>query len=200
MTYRKGVKDAPTPRPNKRPRLVGPERGPVVAAASAAPSKPGSKPMDEKVPSKGDDALTAEFLNVMNPRRKDGPAWADSELETPAVSRNIPRKPPDTAAKPQQAEEQSKAVANDKISDLEWMKSRMADIREGNEFEQSDGEDDPKNVEVVDGSTKVNWGVLLYSTSHLGFSLTACRSFMGLHGSSGGHPTDDSLHCPPLCA
>lgn len=157
MTRRKGVKDAPAPRPNKRPRLTGPDHESISTTTSS--SKLSSKLSDVKTLSKGeDDALTAEFLNVMNPRNKKGPAWADGTLAKttamPAARGNSPEAQPT----PQAVEEQNPS-ARDEMSDLEWMKSRMTDIREDKGFEQSDNEDDQKPVEVVD-ATKVDSSIL----------------------------------------
>jgi multiple RNA-binding domain-containing protein 1 len=156
MTYRKGVKDAPVPRPNKRPRLTGPERGPVLPATSTSKLPP--KQSDAKAPSGEEDALTVEFINVMNPRHKNGPAWADGELSRPTIRQAIQGKPSGASTTSQEVERQD-ATAGDEISDLDWMKSRMADIREGKDFEQSDDEESQENVQVVDGGTKVSCSV-----------------------------------------
>ncbi|KAF8487575.1 hypothetical protein JB92DRAFT_3021966 [Gautieria morchelliformis] len=142
-----GVKDAPASRPNKRPRLHGPERGPVSSVVSSRKLSPENS--DAKAPSKGeDDALTAQFLDVMNPRRSKGPAWADSELTKTAVTPAIPSKAVEPSPTSQELGEQNR-MAHGEMSDLEWMKSRMADIHEDKGFEQSDDEDDRKDPGTV---------------------------------------------------
>jgi multiple RNA-binding domain-containing protein 1 len=153
MTCRKGVKDAPASRPNKRPRIHGPEREPVSSVVS--PRKLRSEKSDANVSSKGeDDALTAQFLDVMKPRHSKGPAWADNELTKLAVTPTNPSSAAEPSPASQELGEQNK-MARGEMSDLEWMKSRMADIHEDKGFEQSEDEDDQKDIPLVD-ATKVN--------------------------------------------
>ena len=81
----KGAKDAPPPRPNKRPRL-GPS--PMEAAVEAGPSKEShsnAKVKDEKAGKgkAGKDSQMEEFLQVMKPRTKKGPSWADNDALQP---------------------------------------------------------------------------------------------------------------------
>ncbi|KAF8584613.1 RNA-binding domain-containing protein [Ramaria rubella] len=138
-----GVKDAPAPRPNKRPRLLEPER-------ASAPTKPKPK-VDAKNPdATEDDSLRAEFISLMNPRNKKGPAWADG-AHSKAMATATPRTlPPSDIPHRSDVEEQDAIARDDTVSDLEWMKSRMTTaIREGRDFEQSDDEDE-KNATSED--------------------------------------------------
>ena len=141
------------PRPNKRRRITEPEHGPVSTAMSS--SKLISEMPDVKAPSKGeDDALTAEFLNIMNPRNRKGPAWANGELAKTTTIPAAQGKSLEALPTPAAVGEQN-PVVRDEMSDLEWMKSRMADIRDNKDFEQSDDEEDRKDVveaTKVDGS------------------------------------------------
>ncbi|KAG6866156.1 hypothetical protein C0991_008110 [Blastosporella zonata] len=126
-----GAKDAPAPRPNKRPRL-----DPSPTNAPAKKSKPTSS-TDEK--SNADDQLD-EFMKVMQPRNKKGPLWAnDAPSETPVVPVPEPEVDQDVPMT------DDSAARDETISDLEWMKRRMESTVDVVEkvFEQSDDEDSP---------------------------------------------------------
>ncbi|KAH9916393.1 uncharacterized protein BXZ73DRAFT_92497 [Epithele typhae] len=75
-----GVKDAPTPRPNKRPRL-GPSPSEAGAVADAT-----SKPAATKKGKQSSGAQLDEFMQVMQPRTKKGPSWKDDDPVVGAVS------------------------------------------------------------------------------------------------------------------
>lgn len=130
----KGVKDAPAPRPNKRPRIQQLDN----ASHVVSPSK--EKQMTLAKSTKEDsnmDKLSEEFMSVMK-SRKQRPAWADGPVPDPQV------------LQPQQ-EEKDGHPADETISDLDWLKSRMRhDIPEtqSKAFEQSDDEDEPKDIEA----------------------------------------------------
>ncbi|KAJ7688673.1 hypothetical protein B0H17DRAFT_1160253 [Mycena rosella] len=117
-----GAKDAPAPRPNKRPRL-----GP---SPSELPTPP---PKTPALPSKSSgDAQLDEYLEVMQPRGNKGRTWANEAAP-------VPTDPPvaDTM------DEDTEPVREEGLSDLDWMKRRMsknADVVE-KAFEQSDDED-----------------------------------------------------------
>lgn len=64
-------------------------------------------------------------------------------------------KPSGVSTASQEVEKQD-IVARDAMSDLEWMKSHMSEIRDGKDYEQSDGEDNGDGIQVVNDSTKVN--------------------------------------------
>ncbi|KAG6916876.1 hypothetical protein DXG01_004785 [Tephrocybe rancida] len=122
-----GAKDAPAPRPNKRPRL-----GP-------SPSDATSTNTTTKTPTSTDEKLNTdeqldEFMKVMQPRNRKGPLWAnDAPSEAPVVP----------VAEPEVVEDVP--MADETISDLEWMKRRMGSTVDVIEkaFEQSDDEDGP---------------------------------------------------------
>lgn len=140
----KGTKDAPTPRPNKRPRLgPSPTDGIIVESISMNTS---SK-KDAKKPS-GKTAQMDEYLQVMQSRNKNGPSWANEAPPPPPPTQPDPtptsRKEDKVAdGAPKEGEERDEAM-----SDLDWMKRRMtqgvdaADATlEEKAFEQSDDED-----------------------------------------------------------
>ncbi|KAG5652714.1 hypothetical protein H0H81_003965 [Sphagnurus paluster] len=138
-----GAKDAPAPRPNKRPRL-----GPSATDDVAPPSKkPSTKDVDAAAGAKSDEQLD-EFMKLMKPRNKKGPTWAnEAQLEAPIV---VPEPEPENTEDVPMADE---TVARDEtISDLDWMKQRMSKAVDVVEkvFEQSDDEDRP--AKATEGS------------------------------------------------
>ncbi|KAF8507695.1 hypothetical protein BU17DRAFT_57223 [Hysterangium stoloniferum] len=139
----KGVKDAPTPRPNKRPRLNGPD-------TSKGPSgvKTFTKTVSTKTTeSKGDDALTTEFLSIMNPGRK-GPAWADGQASNhPIPLQSEKEKHQIFTRTAQDTDMKDDPITTDNAtSDLDWLKSRMSmGIRQVKDFEQSDDDQEAQD-------------------------------------------------------
>ncbi|KAJ3567263.1 hypothetical protein NP233_g6476 [Leucocoprinus birnbaumii] len=134
VTVIDGSKDAPAPRPNKRPRL-----GPSPTDADTEAKVPAStrKSQIDKPKAKS-SAQVEEFLEVMQPRTKKGPSWAnEARVEQP-----IP--PPEESKDDPPAHSAA-------MSDLEWMKQRMSQNVDTTDrvFEQSDDEDDsaPKKEE-----------------------------------------------------
>ncbi|KAG6844322.1 hypothetical protein H0H87_007806 [Tephrocybe sp. NHM501043] len=127
-----GAKDAPAPRPNKRPRL-GPSPNESVPEKKAKTTTSTVEQPDK------DDQLD-EFMKVMQPRK--GPLWAnDAQSETQVtpveettVEEDVPMAD-DTTAR------------DETISDLEWMRRRMGNTVDTaaaeKAFEQSDDEDGP---------------------------------------------------------
>lgn len=129
-----GSKDAPAPRPNKRPRL-GPSPTELDTSPSSAPTK--SK-LDKPVTTGKSSTQVEEFLEVMQPRTKKGPSWAnEARVEQPVLSPEEHKNHPPT----------NSAL----LSDLEWMKQRVAQNVEGENrvFEQSDEEDGPPATSEV---------------------------------------------------
>ncbi|KAJ7462021.1 hypothetical protein FB451DRAFT_1043900 [Mycena latifolia] len=117
-----GAKDAPTPRPNKRPRL-GPSPSEVETLPPKAPALPAK--------SSGDSQLD-EYLKVMQPQGNKGRTWANEAAPVPTDPLVADEMKVDT-----------EPVREEGLSDLDWMKRRMsknADIVE-KAFEQSDDED-----------------------------------------------------------
>ncbi|KZP05093.1 RNA-binding domain-containing protein [Athelia psychrophila] len=141
-----GTRDAPAPRPNKRPR-TGP------APSDPEPTKP-AKEQDVKPKSKKAAQLD-EFLEVMQPRNKKGPSWANeaSSQPAPAIEPISNAAPPSTAngdinsMEVDVAENIGNEEKGEEMSDLDWMKRRMSqatDVAPVTEkaFEQSDDEDE----------------------------------------------------------
>lgn len=120
-----GSKDAPAPRPNKRPRL-GPSPLEAEPPSTRMKSKSDKPPANEKI-----STQVGEFLEIMQPRTKKGPSWAN---EAPAEHPIPPQEQP-------QGERPADVAV---LSDLEWMKRRMSQNvdKEGKVFEQSDEEDE----------------------------------------------------------
>ena len=156
-----GFKDAPTPRPNKRRRLdPAQEPSGEVAAPSVRP-KSGTVSDSPKKKEKQDDQLDA-FMQVMQPRTKKGPSWAnDFDIGTGQSSTS--------AGKQTKTDKTENANVNneknDNISDLDWMKQRMSkavDDETEKAYEQSDDEEkDPdQKPGQVDNSTTLRCPLL----------------------------------------
>ncbi|KAG1767362.1 hypothetical protein EV702DRAFT_1203736 [Suillus placidus] len=164
-----GAKDAPAPRPNKRRRLEdtaadpGPSSRPHVHKAdkngkpsAPAPSAPGS-PLDQ-------------FMDVMQPRTKKGPSWANEAKEShPALP----------AGPPEETTTCDGPDYNEAVSDLEWMRQRMnlvSDSLPDKVFEQSDDEHEVNQSavpeEYQDLSTKTIMQTSRLFLRNLAFSCT----------------------------
>ncbi|KAI0776697.1 RNA-binding domain-containing protein [Trametes elegans] len=151
-----GAKDAPAPRPNKRPRL-----GPApTEVEDVKPEKARNSKTNDKSQKKGaGEDLANEFLQVMQPRTKKGPSWKnDDPAPGPVVSTSADAtaatsgkkrkksKDKDTADLEQTAHEEASSAA-EPVSDLDWLKRHTKptlDVAEAPEkvFEQSD-DDEP---------------------------------------------------------
>ncbi|KAJ7065748.1 hypothetical protein C8F01DRAFT_1351795, partial [Mycena amicta] len=114
-----GAKDAPAPRPNQQPRL-----GP-------SPNDPPLKPTAVKEPKEGKQF--EEFAQIMKPREKK--RWANEAAHSTPLEI-----PPDIPTNNMDEDD----VAEETISDLEWMRRRMTEKAAVVEkaFEQSDDEAD----------------------------------------------------------
>ncbi|KAI0350955.1 hypothetical protein OH77DRAFT_1488172 [Trametes cingulata] len=149
-----GAKDAPAPRPNKRPRL-GPSPTEVEEVKPEKKASKSSKDKSKKTDAKGD--LADEFLQVMQPRTKKGPSWKDDDpAPAPVASTSaIPdaeankkgkksKEKKDKAKKAEEDGEQAEAAA-EPVSDLDWLQRHMKPTLDEAEalekvFEQSDDE------------------------------------------------------------
>ncbi|KAH9887035.1 hypothetical protein C8Q73DRAFT_748774 [Cubamyces lactineus] len=142
-----GAKDAPPPRPNKRPRT-----GPSPSEQDEVSSLP-EKKLKSKDKTKTDE-LEHEFLQVMQPRTKKGPSWKDDEPAGPVASTSTgatsesSKKAKSSKPKPEDLAEDSEQqiVQTDAVSDLDWLKrhtkTTLDDLEApGRVFEQSDDED-----------------------------------------------------------
>ena len=184
----KGAKDAPPPRPSKRPRL-GPS--PMEAAAEAGPSRAShsnAKAKVEKVGKgkTGKDSQMEEFLQVMKPRTKKGPSWADNDALQPDSSRahtsmgeagDAPTAEASKKKTEKKQETQHDAIAAEgkekvaepdtaePVSDMDWFKQRTKAVLDESEltaervFEQTDDEAEE------DSSDDAKAGIDLVSTS-----------------------------------
>lgn len=107
-----GAKDAPTPRPNKRPRL-GPS--PYEARKDNREETTNAAKMDDKQENK--KTQLDEFMRVMQPSK--GPSWANEQQ--PESANSAPKKNQDESG-----EDASVTDALDGLSDLDWMKRHMS--------------------------------------------------------------------------
>lgn len=146
-----GSKDAPVPRPNKRPRL-GPspseESSPPHHSATSQKSKNDGK--TSKITKGQGPAQLDEYMQVMQSRAKKGPSWineaqAQSELTSPAAVKLSKPKFIEKVKQPP-AEEPVGDAQEECISDLDWMRQRISqhvdstDVGLEKVFEQSDEE------------------------------------------------------------
>lgn len=115
-----GAKDAPAPRPNKRPR-TGPSPQDSKPSSSKLAPIPSKKQSSDKKPAQLD-----EFIEAYKPKKL--PLWANEMQPEPS---NV-------------VEEEPEPVNPVAMSDLDWMKSRVStavDATDQPAFFQSDDED-----------------------------------------------------------
>lgn len=111
VTVVDGAKDAPTPRPNKRPRL---DRHPTEHADSQkAPVSATEKQQDTK-----SDPQLEEYLEVMQPRAKKGPSWKDGAPEAQTTPSTVSTKSVELPEDPAEA-------LPEPASDADWLKRHM---------------------------------------------------------------------------
>ncbi|KAH8101233.1 hypothetical protein BXZ70DRAFT_935079 [Cristinia sonorae] len=125
VTVVDGSKDAPAPRPNKRPRLgLSPsEEGEQPVVSKGKKPKKDDAPAEVKPSAK--DTQFQEFAKLMQSRTK-GRSWAnDIESDQPvASSSTLPPKPKKTVGEEDDADlnlEDEDSKTND-VSDLDWLK------------------------------------------------------------------------------
>ncbi|KAI0668958.1 hypothetical protein C8Q78DRAFT_978775 [Trametes maxima] len=160
-----GAKNAPAPRPNKRPRL-GPSPNELVI----------DKPVDKVKPSTKDaawqgagDELANEFLQFMRPRTK-GPSWKDDDptpapqtsslIDSASGSSQKGKTLGEKASKAKSAEASGGPMgqsSEEPASDLDWLrrhtKPTLDEVETFETFEQSDDEH-PGNDEINDDANK----------------------------------------------
>ena len=159
-----GMKDAPLPRPNKRPRL-GPS--PDEAESSTSPKGKSSQSKDARADgknskAKGKEAQLDEFMQVMQPRTRKGPSWKDDDAVLPATVAGSVKIEKKSSSKQRDAEsshiderngdsiddEADENQQNAAVSDMDWLKRHMksnldiSDHTTEKVFEQSDDEMD----------------------------------------------------------
>ncbi|CDO68079.1 hypothetical protein BN946_scf184788.g10 [Trametes cinnabarina] len=146
-----GAKDAPPPRPSKRPRL-----GPSPTEAGQRTAAQSSTSQAKSAPKSAKDELAAEFLQVMQPRTKKGPSWKDDDPTPAAVASTSSAAEVEVDKKAKKAKDKKCVVADttdeqpelqdaptEGLSDLDWLKKHTrATLDEPVEkgFEQSDDE------------------------------------------------------------
>ncbi|KAG1798370.1 hypothetical protein EV424DRAFT_1440673 [Suillus variegatus] len=172
VTVVTGAKDAPAPRPNKRRRLEDTDTEPG----------PSSRPHVHKADKNGKTSAPApstsaldEFMDVMQPRTKKGPSWANEAKESHPA---LPADPPETTTTSDEPDN------NDAVSDLEWMRRRMnleSDSSPDKVFEQSDDEHEvnqsPIPEEHQDSTTKTIMQTSRLFLRNLAFSCTGSRDY-----------------------
>jgi multiple RNA-binding domain-containing protein 1 len=128
-----GTKDAPPPRPNKRRKLDPSPRDtkPSKSLPSDVKTKSKLKKSQRDTEEKADGQLD-EFMQVMKPRTKKGPSWANEGRVL--VSEPVPTTKVD--GKEDGEEEKRK---DEGISDLDWMKMHLKGDLEAKVFEQDEG-------------------------------------------------------------
>ncbi|RXW17359.1 hypothetical protein EST38_g8495 [Candolleomyces aberdarensis] len=146
----------PSPRPNKRPRL-----GPSPTEVQSSSAKGKSKDQGPSASGSGNKQLE-QFMEVMKPRTKKGPSWANEDSVPQPSALPAPAKATSMSAKAKEqdsgddedvemADEDSSALppASQPLSDMEWLKQRMTSnvdkVVEEKAFEQSDDEDAGKD-------------------------------------------------------
>ncbi|TCD61352.1 Multiple RNA-binding domain-containing protein 1 [Steccherinum ochraceum] len=150
VTVVDGAKDAPAPRPNKRPRL-GPSPDEEESTVKAATKK--TKRAEAPVAESSKDSQFTEFAKVMKARNKKGPSWANDDETQPVASTSTlppPRPKKQSAAEPKVSEdgpEDSEESPANTVSDMDWFKrhqTTQVDIPEPEKetvFDQSGEED-----------------------------------------------------------
>ena len=140
LTTFQGAKDAPAPRPNKRPRLG------LSPLEEVQVQKSSQKGKSKDVPSAefAKDSQYQEFAQVMQ-SRKAGPSWANDERPQATASTSTPPVPQSKKKQAEVVEPDEEPLASD-LSDLDWLKRHQkgnAPISESKELtvlDQSDEE------------------------------------------------------------
>ncbi|KZT00240.1 RNA-binding domain-containing protein [Laetiporus sulphureus 93-53] len=163
-----GVKDAPPSRPNKRPRL-GPSPAEAQITSEISADAKGSK-KKTKVSKEQSDAKKNEFnefMQVMQPRVKKGPSWANDAVapvpgpstlksandakvdsDSSRATKNKQSKKLAEVEDNEKAPSPEEAATSEAISDMDWFKRHTKSALDDPElepqrvFEQSDDEDD----------------------------------------------------------
>jgi multiple RNA-binding domain-containing protein 1 len=126
-----GTKDAPPPRPNKRRKLDPSPRDTKssITLPSVVKIKSKLKKSQRDTEEKADGQLN-EFMQVMKPRTKKGPSWANEGgalTSAPVPTTEVDGK--------EDGEEKRK---DEGISDLDWMKMHLKGNLDERAFEQDE--------------------------------------------------------------
>ncbi|KAJ3829404.1 hypothetical protein F5880DRAFT_1708842 [Lentinula raphanica] len=130
-----GFKDAPKPRPNKRRRLDV-DVADTEHRLTTEPKRTSGSNTTKAEKSKKDSHLD-EFLDVMQTRK--GPSWSN-EVQ-PKASTSAMKLDESISTPPEEP------VVEAGLSDMEWMRRRMAENTKEKVYHQSDDEDESQNVE-----------------------------------------------------
>jgi len=163
---------------------LGPSPADEPASTSQKSNK--SKPDVKNVkPKANKNAATQfnEYLQVMQPRTKKGPSWANDEEAQPQPS-SIGNVHASRVSLVENAEtggkeaEKNDAINAEGISDLDWMKRRMTQNLDTSEkaFEQSD---DDEMDGPMDGKVRFNTAFIYIATSSVSVDSSFFLAFSG---------------------
>ena len=119
MKAKDGAKNAPTPRPNKKPRLESEGKHKPEAKSDNVLKK--DKAAGVKEMRKKDEALH-EFMQVMQPRTRKERTWANDVADAQS-QRGKPGRV--ESEEDQSGEAQMEEDIVEEVDDLEWMRRRM---------------------------------------------------------------------------
>lgn len=155
------MKNAPAPRPNKRPRLDTSERQATSDSTTVASARKQSRKSDarESGPEKaGSSSQLTEFMQVMKPRTKNGRTWANDDVvtTTSALSSTTVNEAGSSPSKKGKDNASAAGVSavedvsiepetgQEPVSDMDWLKQRQKKVLQSDSstkaFEQSDDE------------------------------------------------------------
>ncbi|KAI0053501.1 RNA-binding domain-containing protein [Auriscalpium vulgare] len=130
-----GAKDAPTPRPNKR-RRVDTSTADVHLDPSSSKAR---EPLSHDASDKRKESQLEQFMDVMQPRTRKGPSWAEQPPAQQPVKKS--KKGKEVAV----VDEANDNAQPEGLSDVEWMRRRMKQGVENaateKAFEQSDDDE-----------------------------------------------------------
>ncbi len=142
------MKDAPTPRPNKRPRL-GPSPAESVSRAKEKASR-----TTKNGPKVSGDLRFEEFAKAIRPRTQKGPSWANEDSVPSASTSKAPPKASKLRSKPLVGNSFEGPAGDEAnaggLSDLDWLKRHTKSSendaigQQEQLYEQSDEETDEK--------------------------------------------------------
>ena len=184
-----GTKDAPTPRPNKRPRLELAPSEYERHRVQSSKQLPKKVTADPSLPQSSKGAQYQEFAKVMQSRSKKGPSWANDDEHQPVASTST--LPAQASKRTSVAEREVDPTSSDGVedvnqgnglSDVDWLKRHQRSAVETLDsenitvFDQSD-EDHGENV---DGSPEtVSIALCSYLCSRLIDVLLGCEERSG---------------------
>ena len=164
FTSPQGVKDAPAPRPNKRPRL-GPSPSEAEVDVKSPVKGQTSKSSADKKTARSE--LQDEFMQVMKPRTKKGPSWKDDD-PVPGPSTDPPAAATKKAKKSKKVSQEQEAEANEStheqeasveaISDIDWLKKHTKSTLDTSEVEKAYEQSEDESIDDLDANEDPNVG------------------------------------------